>query len=149
MGPESLVKYCVEDGRKLLELLSLEGFDVTVGFWLKADDSDRWYLHIASRSGNTDGMSKAYKFVHGVIARHPEIRIDRFVVKLVGLNHPLVKSVLEFQSRYPASGPQPFCSVELSGSRYGEAVIYRDCARQEESKAKTNPEANPDRGVTP
>jgi hypothetical protein len=85
------VKHHLEDGRKLLELLSLEGFDVTASSWLKDDDSDRWYLYIASRNVDTDGPWKAYKFVHGVIARHPEIRIDRFGVKLVGPNDPLVK----------------------------------------------------------
>jgi hypothetical protein len=108
MDTVALVDDQIGDGRKLLEQLVCDDFDVTIAFWVRfqAEQDGPWF-YIVSKTVDQQGLHAAYRAVHESIRRiraprGPWISVsDVGELKLVGVNDPLAKDVLPFRDRYP------------------------------------------------
>ena len=108
MDNAPLVGDQIEDGRKLIEQLVRDGFDVTLAFWLrfKYEEDGPWF-YVASKTVDRRGLQAAYQAVHESIHRIPAPfgpwLFDSEVgdLKLIGMNDPIAKEVLAIHDRFP------------------------------------------------
>lgn len=131
MHHEPLVEGQIDDGRKLLERLSQNHFDVTAAFWVKDREDGQWLLYIASPVVDDKGHLAAYRDVNATIGAMPDLRwIDLFEVKLTGATHPMTKDVLDILARYPAGlrtrypGTISYRGTQLGNASIDQAYIY-------------------------
>ena len=65
MHTAPLVVDQIEDGRKLIEQLASDGFDVTVAFWVRFQfEEDGPWFYIVSKTVDKEGLHAAYLAVH-------------------------------------------------------------------------------------
>jgi hypothetical protein len=136
MDQNAVVSEQTESGKRLIEALTAGGFDVRVAFWAKPTDDGKWYLYLASPYRDEQGPAKAYDFVFDIMRRIPDLWIDPFDVKVVGMNDSLTHAVLEvtrptvtdnrFAARNtkPYPGMTPLGETVLAGVSIDGAYIY-------------------------
>ena len=86
MGQDTLVREQLENGRKLIDSVIAEGFDVDLAFWIKETEADNWFLYLSSPFVDQQGLFASYMLVQAVIRRMPELDIDPSEVRVVSLN---------------------------------------------------------------
>lgn len=118
MDQATLVEPEIDDVTKLLDQLRRDKFDVKAAFWLYTSEADQWFLYIASDVVRQKGITEAYKAVYRAMRQLPDLRIDRFQVKLVSPDDPVAKAVTDFQSKQPARLP-----TRIRGTNLGEVYI--------------------------
>ncbi|HEX8203659.1 MAG TPA: hypothetical protein VF590_24495 [Isosphaeraceae bacterium] len=125
MAQEPLVEGQIDDGRKLIERLSQNQFDVTAAFWAKDREDGQWLLYIASKVVDDKGLLAAYKHANETIRAMPDLRwIDDFELKLIGATHPMTKDALDILARYPAGLRTRYPgTISYRGSQLGNASI--------------------------
>lgn len=105
MDPTLLVTDQVEGGRKLLERLTADGVELSAAFWARADEDDRWRLHIATPEYDRDTTGETYTRVSRALAgcRWDNSReaIDPLAVYLHGTIDPFVTGVTGVLDSYP------------------------------------------------
>ena len=105
MDTTTLVSEFIEDGKRIIEQLPQDGFEVTAGFWLKAAEEGQWYFYIVSPVADQERLNEAYRQLYTLIQQMPEPHwIDPLAVKLIGPSHPLARDVLGIHER--AAGPK-------------------------------------------
>ncbi len=60
MDTNALVSDGIEDGRRVVEQLPLDGFEVTAGFWLKPAEDGQWRFYVASPAAESEPLNVAY-----------------------------------------------------------------------------------------
>jgi hypothetical protein len=129
MDTAPLVADQIEDGRKLVEQLVHDGFDVTVAFWVsfKYDEDGPWF-YIASQTVDQQGLQAAYRAVRAVLPKIPApwgpwVSVSEIgELRLVGLNDPLASDVLALRDRHP--GKYRFRGASIAGENVEELYIY-------------------------
>jgi hypothetical protein len=117
----------LESGRRLLEELRGSGFEIAASFWAKPSDEGNWFLYIASPVVVEQGQAMAHRLVYTMIQRMPELGIDPFEVRVVGLADSMSKAAIEFTR--PKSGTGPFAVpnprgiVRFGGSSFGGVSV--------------------------
>lgn len=127
MDTNTLVNELVEDGKKIVEQLPRDGFEVTAAFWLKAAEDGEWYFYIASPVAEAERLSDAYRKLYSIIRRMPEPHwIDPLEVKLIGSSNPIAKDVLDIHKRFGGLNVCPirWGGKELGNVRVEEALVY-------------------------
>ena len=105
MGQDSLVNLEIENGRKLIDHLATNGFDVHLAFWVKETDAGRWYLYLASPLVDEKGPLVAYGIAIPLVESVPEFGIGPFSIKVVGLQDSMTMAARKaIRPRVP-SGP--------------------------------------------
>jgi hypothetical protein len=127
MDTAPLVKDQIEDGRKLIEQLVCDGFDVTVAFWVRFQfEEDGPWFYIVSKTLDQQGLQAAYRAAHEALNRIPHgpwISVSAISeLVLVGLNDPLAKDVLAFRDRY--LGRNRFRGTNIGSRLVEELYIY-------------------------
>jgi hypothetical protein len=123
----TLVDELIEDGRKIVEQLPQDGFEVTAAFWLKAAEDGQWYFYIVSPVAESERLSDAYRRLHTLVRRMPQpLRIDPLEVKLIGPSNPIAKDVLAIHNRASGAKVSP---IRWGGKQLGnvsveEAYLY-------------------------
>jgi len=51
----TLVERRIDDGRRLIELLTQKGIDVTAAAWVLTSEDGNWFLYIASKDVDKSG----------------------------------------------------------------------------------------------
>lgn len=121
MDTNVLVGELADDGRKLLERLAQEGFDVTAAFWVRSDEDGAWRFYIASPAADGWGVTEAYRRVHAAVrGMLPPFWVDPLEIKLIGAEHPVTKDVLAIHER--AAGNQGY-PIRWEGSRLGNLSV--------------------------
>ena len=121
MDSETLVSEVLDDGKRFLEHLAHEGFEVTAALWLKASEDERWYFYIVSPLVDRDGLANAYRQLHTAVrALSQPGRIDPLEIHLIGQSNPIAKQALVIQSRLPGPSLHP---VLWRGKQLGHVVI--------------------------
>ena len=64
MDQDTVVSEQTESGKRLIEVLVANGFDVRIAFWAKPTDEGKWFLYLASPIVDEKGPAAAYRFVH-------------------------------------------------------------------------------------
>ena len=125
MDTELLVDGRIEDGQKLVAELIRDGFDVTVAFWVRISDPDKWLLYIASPAVDPVKIGYAYGILYVCLSRIPDIQIDMGDVKLVPASNPTAGEALTVRERYRgAKWPARYHGKRLGDLAIEEAIIY-------------------------
>ncbi len=85
MGHDALVMDELESGRKLIERLINEGLDIRLAFWLKRTEAEKWSLYLVSPRAYEMGDSNVYRFIIPIVKSMPELGMEAFSIKVVGL----------------------------------------------------------------
>jgi hypothetical protein len=121
MDTDTLVERRIDDGRKLVERLPLEGFDVRAAFWLKASEDGKWRFYIVSPAVEAEGLAGAYRRLHPLVRAMPQpFWIDPLEIKLIGLRSPIAQDILAIHARTP--GPN-VCPIRWGGRRLGDVSV--------------------------
>ncbi len=94
MDQDTVVSEQTESGERLIEALNQDGIDVRVAFWAKPTEEGKWYLYLAFPTVDDKGPAVAYRLVHGVLRKRPDLWIDPLDIKVVGLNDSLTEAAL-------------------------------------------------------
>jgi hypothetical protein len=108
MDSALLVDEQIEDGRKLIEQLVRDGFDVTLAFWVRfKDEADGPWFYIVSKTVDQEGLQAAYRAVHEAMQRRPApwgpwISVSSASeLVLVSVNDATAKEVMALRDRFP------------------------------------------------
>lgn len=126
----------LENGARFLEILAANGYDIRVAFWVKEADDERWFLYVGSPLVDEKGPASAYDFAIQIMRGHPDLRIDLFDVKMVGMKDSMAAAVqnvtkpkvvdaqFAIPSAKPYAGPTWYRGPALGGVSIDGAYIY-------------------------
>ncbi len=123
MDPITLVEEWKEAGRLFRDEFQ-KHYPVKACFWLKRSDDDQWYLYVASEKIDARSEQTAYTEVVRSAKRIEGAYLDSFRVKLVRVNDPIVRAVLDIQNRYPGRIGTYFNGPRLGGEDVDSVYIY-------------------------
>ncbi|MBI1903160.1 MAG: hypothetical protein HYS13_18830 [Planctomycetia bacterium] len=123
MDQGTLVTEQIEAGARLADEFG-KFMPLQAAFWLKPSDDGQWFLYLASDQMNDTNVRRAYGEVVRILGPGRRMWLDTFQVKVMAIDNPVAKSVLEIQHKYAAVLP-----TRLHGGRFGdltfdEAYIY-------------------------
>ena len=124
MAQATLVGQQIDDGPKLLTALTHAGFDVTAACWIKTSEDTPWYLYIASKDVDANGITAAYGKLLAVLRGIPDLWVDPFEVKLIGAAHPITQDLIKIVHGRRGKRPIRYGGARLGGSGIEEAFIY-------------------------
>lgn len=78
-----LMKNSIENGRKLIDLLESNGFEVRVAFWTKLSEDGSWVLQLASPFVEKNGYVEAYRLAFTVLRQSKDLGIVPDDVRIV------------------------------------------------------------------
>ncbi len=94
MDKDAVVSEQTEGGKRLIEALASDGFDVRVAFWSKPTDEGKWFLYLASPMVDDQGPAAGYRRVHSILRKMPDLCVDPMEIRVVGLNDSLTEAAL-------------------------------------------------------
>jgi hypothetical protein len=136
MDKDAVVSEQTEGGKRLIEALASDGFDVRVAFWAKPTDEGKWFLYLASPMVDDQGPAAGYRLVHSILRKMPDLCIDPMEIRVVGLNDSLTEAALAAikprvpDSPYAVRNPRAypgmtwFGGTTLGGVSIDGAYIY-------------------------
>lgn len=136
MDKDTVVSQQTDEGKRLIEALAKDGFDVQVAFWAKPTDEGKWFLYLASPMVDDKGPAAAYRLVHRVLRSMPNVLIEPLEIRVVGLNDSVTEAVLALikpkvpSSPYAVRNPKPYPGMTsfdgptLGGLNIDGAFIY-------------------------
>jgi hypothetical protein len=117
----TLVSELIEDGKRIVEQLPQDGFEVTAAFWLKAVEDGQWYFYIVSPVAESERLNDAYRRLYTLIRAMPQRDwIDPLEIKLIGPSHPIARDVLAIYNR--SAGPKK-CPIHWGGNVLGNVNV--------------------------
>jgi hypothetical protein len=125
MDQATLVGHQIDDVTRLVDQLRRDGFDPKAAFWLYTSESDQWYLYLASAVVDREGIAEAYKAAYRTMKQLPDLRIDRYQVKLVAPDDPVAKAVIDFLSEQHAPLPMRVRGMNLGDVYIEDSYIYK------------------------
>jgi hypothetical protein len=123
MDQATLVTNQVDDVTRLVAQLKRDNIDVKVAFWLYTSETDQWFLYIATDLVNQIGITDAYKTALRSMRQLPDLRIDRFQLKLVPPEDATAKAILDFRSTLHVALPTEIRSSNLGGVYIEHAIV--------------------------
>ena len=99
-------------------------FPLKAAFWLKDCEDGEWNLFVASDQITDDNFDLAYGEVVRITGILQDPWFDLFQVKVIGVDEPLTKAVLEIQQRYPGRTPRRYHGKSMGGVTVDEVYIY-------------------------
>ena len=124
MAQTTLVDKQIDDGQTLASLLAESGFDVTAAFWLKTSEEGLWFLYIASRFIDDEGLAAGYRRLNAEMRAMPDLWVSPFEIKLIGARNPIAQDVLNVLGRHAAAIPTRYQGARLGGVSIDEAYLY-------------------------
>ncbi len=127
MDQETVVSEQTESGRRLMEKLPEEGFEVRVAFWAKRTDEETWYLYLASPFVDEHGPTVAYRRVFDVMRQMSDLWIEPLEVRVIGINDSLTEAVLAVMKpkvpdgKFAVRHPKPYPGM----TRLGNSALSR------------------------
>ncbi len=91
-------------------------YPVTVYFWLKQTELERWYLYIAA--DGVEDIKIGYREILRIVGQTNQW-LDPFQIKLVSSNDPVALAAASIRDRYPAR----VMDTHYNGSWLGEVEI--------------------------
>jgi len=127
MDSELLVEQ-KDDGRRLVEQLVRDGFEVAAAFWAVERGRVSWQLYIASPLVEGRNSDEAYRRLIPLIAKVPSKWATISNLDLLDPENPIVKAAVEIRDRDPDGR-----AVSYEGGRLGDmeiqgAYIYPEIA---------------------
>jgi hypothetical protein len=97
---------------------------VRAAFWFKSTEDYQGFLYIASEKIDRDGTAAAYGDVIRVAKEMDEFYVDPMRVKLIGVENPLARGVLDIYSVRPVKRPVQADTPVLGGRSVEELYLY-------------------------
>jgi hypothetical protein len=123
MDKKPLVNEQIDAGEWLIREFT-KRIPVQAAFWLREQDTDEWYLYLASDQINDRNFDVAYGEVLRIIQPGQNLWIDPFQVKVVGADALVAKAALRVMKRYPARIPTRYHGRQFGDLSVDEVYIY-------------------------
>jgi len=130
MDQDTVVNEQIESGKRLIDKLNDERFEVQVAFWARLTDEEKWYLYLASPFVDENGPTVAYRRVFGVMRKMSDLWVDPFEVRVIGANDSLTQGALSVtkpkvpDSPFAVPNPKPYPGMtRFGGSTLGGVSI--------------------------
>jgi hypothetical protein len=120
----TLVERRIDDGRRLIGLLSQKDIDVTAAAWVLTSEDGNWFLYIATEEVDKSGQATAYAKVYNVLRSMAGTCISTSDVKLIGKRNPITKDILGFPSQLTDNYFSRYPDRLLGGIGVEEVYIY-------------------------
>jgi hypothetical protein len=117
MDSELLVEQ-KDDGRKLVEQLARDGFEVASAFWALEHGRSSWRLYLASPLVDEEDSTGAYRLILPALDEVPSMWVTISDLKLLNSENPIVKAAVEIRDRDPDGR-----AVAYEGGRLGDMAI--------------------------
>lgn len=127
MDQEVLVSENFSSGRMLLERLTVEGFDVIAGAWVRESresEEGPWFFYVASKEVDDRGIIEAYRQLSIIMAMLPDLWIDPFGVKLVGADDLVTQALLKVRGQLTGTRPRRIYQGSLGDRPIMDAYVY-------------------------
>lgn len=124
MDTELLVDNRIEDGQMLLAELVMEGFDVSVAFWVKTSEDELWFLYIGSTSVEPSKIGDAYRLLYACLSKIPNACVSMSEVKLIQASNPIARDAIAVRDRQQGRLPVRIQGKRLGSMSIDEAYIY-------------------------
>lgn len=125
MDPNTLVEELIDDGKKFIDRLVQNKVPVLAACWLRPADEDRWTLCIATPLVDEQGASlRAYGEVFRVLRNVSPTLITSSDVKLVGVEDPITKDLLDIRRRYTGRALRRYQGPKIGNIAVEDAYIY-------------------------
>jgi hypothetical protein len=95
MDQDTVVTDQIVNGKRLIEALGAAGLAVRIAFWAKPTEEEKWYLYLASPNADEKGHRAAYGIIHSVIRQMPDLWIDPFEIKVIGMKDTMTRAALD------------------------------------------------------
>jgi hypothetical protein len=95
MDQDTVVTEQTASGKRLIEALREKGFSVPIAFWAKPTEEDKPFLYLASPMADERGHAVSYRIVHTLIRQMPDLWIDPFEVRVIGMKDAMTRAALE------------------------------------------------------
>jgi hypothetical protein len=116
------------DGRKLIEQLARDGFEVAAAFWVLPRDRVTWQLYIASPLVDGRNTNEAYRRLLPSFAKAPSKWVALSQLDLIDPADPIVKAAVEIRDREPEGLPVAYEGEQLGEMKIQGAYIYPEIA---------------------
>jgi len=120
-----LVDDLIDDGRELTDLLLDSGISVTVVFWLRAPESDWWWLYVATPIVESRGLLDAYRQVFDVMNQRKWLLLKGTEIRLLGEQDTVTRDVLSKATPMIDRRPLTLRDIEVGGVAAEELYVYR------------------------
>lgn len=97
---------------------------VQAAFWLKESEEGAWYLYVASDQITDDNFDVAYGEVGRIAGQLRDPWFDLFQVKVIGIDDPLARAMLEIQKKYPGRTRFRHDGCQLGNVSVDEIYLY-------------------------
>ena len=124
MDSKLLVEETINEGQRLLANLVSAGFDLTSAFWVCKSREELRDLHICSATLAPEKKGDAYRMVYDRLGRNPDPVIALSDVRVVGIDDPRAKAVLEIQRLHPGKALRWLARPSLVREGIEVAYIY-------------------------
>jgi hypothetical protein len=116
----------IEDGQRIIEQLSHDGFEVTTAFWLKKAENGRWYFYVVSPVIEKEGSFVGYQQLQLSIRRLGSKWIDPLEARLIGPKNPIARDVLAVHQHAPGAKASPMWwgGTQLGNVSVEDAYLY-------------------------
>jgi hypothetical protein len=95
MDQDTVVTEQIVGGKRLIEAMRAEGFAVPIAFWAKPTDEDKPFLYLASPMADEKGHAATYRIIHNMIRQMPDLWIDPFEVRMIGMKDAMTRAALD------------------------------------------------------
>jgi len=130
MDQDTVVNEQIESGKRLIDKLNDERFEVQVAFWARLTDEEKWYLYLASPFVDENGPTVAYRRDFGVMRKMSDLWVDPFDIRVIGANDSLTQGALSVtkpkvpDSPFAAPNPKRYPGMtRFGGSTLGGVSI--------------------------
>jgi hypothetical protein len=112
----------IEAGAEFIKRLNV-GWPVQAACWLREEERFR-YLYVALDGLNETNTGEAYREVRRLSQEMKEYYIDPFRVKLIRLDHPIARALLDIYQRFAGRRPPYSDGPIFAGKAVVETYIY-------------------------
>jgi len=123
MDPELLVESELNDGRKLIDHLVYDDFEVTVAFWARNAEEEQWQLYIASPCVDEKRLGLAYKKVFDSLNKLFDPWVTPLDIKLINDTNPIALDAIPLRLK-SSSTPTRMQVKQLGTLSNLEIYIY-------------------------
>lgn len=124
MDTKLLVDKQIDDGKRIVDQLMSDGFEVTAAFWVKTAEEGLWYLYIASPLVEANRPGEAYRTLYASISQIPGLSVQLSDIKLINSTNPIARDIIEVRNHYPLEKPTRHRGKRIGNVSILDAYVY-------------------------
>ena len=124
MDTELLVEDQIEVGKKVVNQLALDGFEVSVAFWGKEHEDGSWRLYVASPSVKLHDPGSSYPSLYASLVKIPDVGIQLGEIRLLNDQNKTAIAMKQLRDRHAIKEPFGYGRYRLGQVDLYEATLY-------------------------